>query len=71
MTGKMELVLTNNVSVQLWCAGNCRDAMDRNRELNGGKIIGSGDETEHAWGVGFMLSMRARITELAYCPVNS
>jgi exonuclease III len=40
-------------------------------ELNGGEIIWSGEKKDHAKGVGFILSRRARGALISYNPVNS
>ena len=39
--------------------------------MNGGEIIWSGEETEHAKGVGFWLRKRARKAPISYNPINA
>ena len=40
--------------------GNSRDEMDKGGEMEGKKILWSGDESRHEAGVGFLLGNRAR-----------
>ena len=40
-------------------------------EMNGGEVLWSGEEKEHKWKVGFLLSEKAKRALLWYKPVSS
>jgi hypothetical protein len=70
-TGKLELLRKEMEPYKCDILGLAEMRWTGCGEMNGGEVLWSGEEKEHARGVGFLLSKRAQSALLGYFPINS
>ena len=69
-TGRLKLLRNEMERYKCDDLGIAEMRWTRTGEMNGGKVIWSGEEKEHTKGVGFLLNPSARASLLGYKPVN-
>jgi exonuclease III len=70
-TGKLELLKREMTPYNCDVLGIAEMRWTGTGELDGGGVLWSGEDKEHARGVGFLLSKKAKAALLGYNPVNA